>query len=108
MVLLRSILDNDFYKFTMQQGVLKLYPRAKSRYHFINRGQHLFPAGFAEALKASVDALASLKLTRDERDWLSITCSYLDPVYLDFLQGYSYDPAEVKIQQDGQDLSISV
>ncbi|MGZ3881721.1 MAG: hypothetical protein ACXVBF_10305, partial [Flavisolibacter sp.] len=61
-VSLQSILDNDFYKFTMQQGVLKLFPRAKARYQFINRGKHSFPAGFAEALRQSVDAMGSLKL----------------------------------------------
>ena len=38
MVTLPSLLDNDFYKFTMQQCVVKLFPRAKARYRFINRG----------------------------------------------------------------------
>ncbi|MGZ3925275.1 MAG: nicotinate phosphoribosyltransferase [Flavisolibacter sp.] len=107
-VSLQSILDNDFYKFTMQQGVLKLFPRAKARYQFINRGKHFFPAGFAEALRQSVDAMGSLKLNSDEKHWLSKTCPYLDPVYLDFLEGYSYDPSEVKIIQTGDDLEVFV
>ena len=103
MVALQSILDNDFYKFTMQQCVVKLFPRAKARYQFINRGKHSFPQGFAEALRQSVDAMASLKLSREEKQWLCKTCPYLDPVYLDFLEGYCYDPSEVKIvEQDDQ------
>ena len=92
----------------MQQGVLKLFPRAKARYHFINRGKHSFPPGFAEALRQSVAAMASLKLIADEKQWLYRTCPYLDPVYLDFLEGYSYDPSEVKITQTGNDLQVSV
>jgi nicotinic acid phosphoribosyltransferase len=31
------MLDNDFYKFTMQQGVVRLFPGAKARYQFIRR-----------------------------------------------------------------------
>ena len=108
MVELRSILDNDFYKFTMQQGVLKLFPRAKARYRFINRGAHSFPQGFAEELRHSVDAMPSLKLNKEEKLWLSKTCPYLDPVYLDFLDGYRYDPLEVKITQTGDKLDVFV
>ena len=107
-VSLLSILDNDFYKFTMQQCVVKLFPRAQARYQFINRGKHPFPEGFAAALQASVDAMAGLKLTKEEKQYLAATCPYLDPVYLDFLQGYCYDPAEVKITQKGNNVSVQV
>jgi nicotinate phosphoribosyltransferase len=102
------MLDNDFYKFTMQQCVAKLFPKAKARYAFINRGKHQFPKGFAEALQASVKAMGSLKLTKDEKHWLAKTCPYLDPVYLDFLQGYCYDPGEVQITQQGDQLHVAV
>lgn len=108
MVELRSILDNDFYKFTMQQCVIKLFPRAKARYQFINRGKHSFPKGFADALRKSVDAMSSLKLSREEKQWLCKTCSYLDPVYLDFLEGYSYDPSEVHINQKNDQVEVFV
>lgn len=108
MVTLNSLLDNDFYKFTMQQCVVKLFPKAKARYRFINRGQHSFPVGFAEALKASVNAMAGLSLNKEEKQWLSQTCPYLDPVYLDFLQGYQYDPNEVIIEQRGNELEVMI
>jgi nicotinate phosphoribosyltransferase len=108
MIELSSFLDNDFYKFTMQQCVVKLFPKAKARYAFINRGKHSFPEGFASALRSSVDAMANLKLSRVEKHWLAATCPYLDPVYLDFLQGYCYDPAEVTIRQEGASLSVTV
>jgi nicotinate phosphoribosyltransferase len=108
MISLPSLLDNDFYKFTMQQCVNKLFPKAKARYQFINRGQHGFPNGFGEALRQSLDAMAELKLTREEKKWLAETCPYLDPVYLDFLQGYCYNPDEVSIQQDGANVRITV
>ncbi|WP_106478827.1 nicotinate phosphoribosyltransferase [Phytohalomonas tamaricis] len=106
--MLRSILDNDFYKFTMQNAVVKLFPNAYTRYAFINRGKHRFPPGFAVRLREAVDAMAGLQLTSDERLFLEEMCPYLDPTYHDFLQGFRYNPLEVQIEQDGEDLSVTI
>jgi nicotinate phosphoribosyltransferase len=106
--LFTSILDNDFYKFTMQQGVIRLFPGAKARYRFINRGQHSFPPGFADALKLAVNEMTALKLTREEKHFLQVTCPYLDPVYLDFLEGYRYQPEEVQLSQHGDQLEVHI
>ncbi|HZG23506.1 MAG TPA: nicotinate phosphoribosyltransferase, partial [Chitinophagaceae bacterium] len=103
-----SILDNDFYKFTMQQGVIRLFPFASARYAFINRGKHIYPPGFGAALRKVVNDMSSLKLTSQEKIFLQVTCPYLDPVYLDFLEGYRYQPGEVQIEQHGDDLSVQV
>jgi nicotinate phosphoribosyltransferase len=103
-----SILDNDFYKFTMQQGVIRLFPYARARYQFINRGKHHFPAGFAEALREAVDDMGSLQLSRAEKKFLKLTSPYLDPVYLDFLEGYRYNPEEVIIGQQDGNLSVQI
>ena len=43
----------------------------------------------------------SKKLAKEEKQWLAVACPYLDPVYLDFLEGYRYDPSEVEIIQTG-------
>ncbi|MDI3322293.1 nicotinate phosphoribosyltransferase [Pinibacter soli] len=107
-VSLLSILDNDFYKFTMQYAVVKLFPGAQARYQFINRGGHAFPEGFAENLRRTVDSMSGLRLSNEEKEFLRKNCPYLDPTYLDFLQGYRYDPSEVTIEQSGADLSVSV
>lgn len=103
-----SLLDNDFYKFTMQHAVVKLFPYAKAKYQFINRGQHQFPDGFAEQLRSAIDAMAQLKLSDQEKEYLRKTCPYLDPTYLDFLQGYRYDPSEVHIEQTGSNLEVKI
>lgn len=107
-VRLHSILDNDFYKITMQNAVVKLFTNEVVKYEFINRGQHLFPQGFAEELRKAVNAMASLKLTKDEKAYLKKTCPYLSLPYLDFLEGYHFDPSEVKIEQQDNNLKVSV
>jgi len=92
----------------MQHAVIKLFPYAKARYEFINRGKHQFPDGFADHLRKAIDAMAKLELTDAEKQFLSTNCPYLDPTYLDFLQGYRYDPSEVVITQNGSDLSVKI
>lgn len=103
-----SILDNDFYKFTMQQGAIRLFPAAKARYKFINRGKHTFPEGFSKALREAVDKMALLQLSHEEKKFLRISCPYLDPVYLDFLEGYRYNPEEVHIEQHNDQLDVHI
>lgn len=103
-----SILDNDFYKFTMQCAVVKLFPNTKGKYKFINRGKHKFPVGFDKALKCAIEAMSNLKLTKQEKQFLKNTCPYLPPTYVDFLEGYRYDPEEVEIKQEGSDLEVYV
>ena len=74
-VTLKSILDNDFYKFTMQHAVVKLFPKAKVKYAFINRGKHVFPPNFAVLLREAVDAMVHLQLTKEEKTiWQNIVC----------------------------------
>jgi len=107
-VRLTSILDNDFYKFTMQCAVVKLFPSEIVKYEFINRGNHKFPKGFGEKLKKSIDSMSQLKLTKEEKNFLKENCPYLNLPYIDFLQGYRYDPSEVEIKQIGEDLKIQV
>ncbi len=92
----------------MQFGVTKLYPDVMARYKFINRGEHQFPEGFAEELQKEINAMASLALTKDEKNFFTTNCPYLSPAYLDFLQGYRYDPNEVKITQNGADVEVHV
>lgn len=107
-VRLTSILDNDFYKFTMQNAVVKLFPSQIVKYEFINRGAHQYPEGFGEELQKAVNDMANLKLTKEEKQFLIDTCPYLRAPYIDFLQGYRYDPSEVTIEQKGTDLHVSV
>lgn len=103
-----SILDNDFYKFTMQRGVIRLFPGASVRYQFINRGKHSFPPGFDKALRQAVDEMSLLRLSKQEKSFLQSKCPYLDPVYLDFLEGYHFNPEEVHIHQLGDQLQVQV
>ncbi len=103
-----SILDNDLYKFTMQNAVIKLFPRTQVKYEFINRKQTDFPENFAEELQRHVNNMSNLKLKQEEKKFLDKKCYYLDPTYIDFINGFHFDPGEVNITQQQGSLKVSV
>jgi len=106
--MIQSILDNDLYKFTMQQAVHSLYPRAEARYEFINRGKTPFPENFADELLKKIDHMATLKLYPDELRYLQETCYFLTPVYLDFLTHFRFDPKNVAIEQTNGIIKLKI
>lgn len=103
-----SILDTDLYKLTQANAVGKLYPTVKARYTFINRDQREFPEGFGDRLREIVDNYRNIYLQDDEYDFVKNKCYYLDPLYLDILKGYRYNPSEVYINQNGPWLEVLV
>jgi nicotinate phosphoribosyltransferase len=102
MVQLRSILDTDLYKITMQYAVLSAYPDALARYQFINRGKTIFPNEFKKTLEESVFKMADLCLTNSEVTFLKEKCPYLPNDYIEWLRDYRFKPEEVTIEQDNE------
>lgn len=103
-----GILDNDLYKFTMQNAVCLKYPRVFAKYNFINRDNREFPEGFGNELRKIIDTFRGFKLTKDQRRFLEAKCPYLSSFYLDFLEGYRFNPIEVHIEQSGSELNCNI
>ncbi|WDP84147.1 MAG: nicotinate phosphoribosyltransferase [Desulfobacter sp.] len=106
--MIQSILDNDLYKFTMQQAVLDLYPEARVAYELTNRGGTPFPPKMAREVQKKINTMASLSLTLDEKAWLEDTCPYFTPAFLRFLSEYRYDPEEVSLYQEKSRLFATI
>lgn len=100
MGIIRSILDTDLYKFTTGYAYAKLFPRAYGEFRFIDRNKQRFSAEFADQVREEIRAMSALTLTREEKDFLQRELPYLPPIYLDFLQGYHFDPDEVSVSID--------
>jgi nicotinate phosphoribosyltransferase len=107
-MIIKHFTDNDLYKFSVMLAIQKLYPKSMVRYRFFNRGKTDFPEGFAEALKVEIGNMAELKLSRQEKQFIEKRCYFFDPVFIDFLEGYTYNPDEVTIVQTGGKLDISI
>lgn len=108
--MIRSILDNDLYKFTMQMAVLELFPEAQAEYHFINRGDQRFTAKFVAELRRTIDEdIVGLALTDEEYLWLKSNCPFFKPSYLEYLKNYRFAPTEVSLSlTDDGDLDLRV
>lgn len=103
-----SLIDSDIYKFTMQMAICQLYPKVLNHYRFVNRDNREFPEGFDKRLTEIVDSFRGISLKKDEKDFMQEKCYYLNPVYLDFLSGYRYNPKEVIIKQEGPKLNLDI
>lgn len=98
-MIIKHFTDNDLYKFSVMHAIQKLYPWSVVKYEFTNRGGTKFPEGFADRLREEVEFMANLKLTREEKKFIEKRCYFFDPVFIDFLEGYRYNPEEVHISQ---------
>lgn len=109
-MIIKSILDTDLYKLTMQQAVIQHFPRLKVRYKFIDRNKVSYPDGFDTLLKNEVKDMETLSLTKNEKRFLTEKCGgYLTPTYIDFLEGYRYDSSELNISLDSENhLNITI
>lgn len=107
-----SILDNDQYKFNMQQGMLKLGYAAvpvEYKFHCRTEGVDFYP--MIVDLNKKLNHLCGLKLTPDEYDYMRSLRYYSDD-YLMFLKQFRYDPiyvhAELVEKGGWQDLDLRI
>lgn len=107
-MIIKYFTDNDLYKFSVMHAIQRLYPWAYVRYDFINRGKNEFPIGFAERLRDEINQMSSIKMTKEEKKFILKRCYFLDPFFVDFLEGYQYNPDEVHISQEGGKLNLYV
>jgi len=106
---MKSILDTDLYKFTMQQAVLERYPDVNVTYKFTNRGEHRFTASFVSRLIDAIDKMKYVKLTDDEYEYLK-TLRFFKPAYLEYIRNYRFNPDEVKVGliTENNNLSLTI
>jgi nicotinate phosphoribosyltransferase len=103
-----SLLDNDFYKFTMMQGVLHQYPDVDAEYTFICRTAGVNFSGMLGDIEKELDSLCTLKFSKDELDFLRLI-PFFKKDFIDFLSLMKLNREHVRpeIAPDGT-LSIKV
>jgi nicotinate phosphoribosyltransferase len=90
MPIIGSLLNNDWYKFTMPPVVRKHYPNTWVKCGFTNRNTDFPLARYVDQmeLEEELEALTQLLLTKREVDFLR-SLGVIDPHYLDRLTTYS-------------------
>ena len=102
MPIIESLLDLDFYKFTMGQMVFLKYRDVPVVYSLVNRTREVRLAEFIDAsqLRDELDHVRSLRLNNSELHYLRGTNEYGERMfresYLEFLRGLELPPYQLE------------
>ncbi len=105
--IIQSLLDADFYKFTMGQLVFHRYSNIPVKYAFTNRTRSIMLADFISEkdLRHELDYARRLKLSKTEIHYLRGTNEYGERMfkedYLEFLSGLKLPEYDLEVR-DGQ------
>lgn len=101
-----SFLDQDQYKLTMMQAVIKMFPNLKVRYKFINRGKTIWPEGMAQKLRERLKRFSEEAiLDKEELEYLTGIRFFL-PFFLWVLSKYRFDVSEVHVSDNIDDTEV--
>lgn len=85
--IIKSLLDTDFYKFTMGQVAFNQFPNVDVEYRFKCRNQANWNRDKVKRITQELHSFAELRFTKDELDYLS-GLGYFKPNYIEFLRTY--------------------
>lgn len=109
MKIIQSILDNDLYKFTQQNAVLKYRQNVPVRYKFINRRpEGKFNDAFANKFGECLETFDQLTMTNEQRDKLRSECGWLGEEYIQYLYNYRFDTSELNWGVSDGELELGI
>jgi len=95
-MIIKSLLDSDYYKFTMLQTVLHNYPGTTSKFKFKCRGDGLqINENFLKDLNLQLDELCTLRFNREEILYLS-NIDYFKIDFIEFLRLFQFNRNYIK------------
>ncbi len=97
MPIIKSLLDTDFYKFTMAQAVYHNYPVAIVKYKFKCRNNKNIP--YEEEIKKEIDHLCTLRFQEKELSFLS-SFPFFTKDFIRFLRFFQLNRNYIKIYND--------
>ena len=107
--IIRSLLDTDLYKFTMQQTVYHQFPQARNvKFNFKCRTKGINLQKFISEINNEIDHLCSLRFSDDELTYLG-SLRYMKPDYIDFLRLFHFQRQHIKVVAiEGSDEEIDI
>ena len=107
-MIIQSLCDTDFYKFSMQMVVLHHFPSTDVKYKFVCRTKNIDLRPLKEEIEEEIDHLCSLKFTKEELNFLS-SIRFLKKDYIDFLSDFTLKRKYVEVSNgfDGLEITIS-
>lgn len=106
--IVRSLVDDDFYKLLMCQSIFRNHRETNVRFSLINRTTRIRLADIIaeDELRAQLDHLRSLSLTRGESTWLRGNTFYgkrqmFRPDFMEWFESFRLPPYQLDVR-DGQ------
>lgn len=111
MLIIKSLIDNDLYKFTQQKAVLAYKQDVPVTYAFNNRRKsNVFNDAFMDAFHDELWDMDCLQASDEQIKYFQERCPFLGRDYFEYLRNYRFNPDEVtaKLDASGQlDLKIA-
>ena len=107
-MIIKTLLDQDLYKLTMQQAVLCKFPDTIVEYEFKCRNKEpidLFP--YESEIREEINKLGDLKFQQEELNYLR-TLRYIKPSYVNFLRYFKLNPENVTLYKKDGKLGINI
>jgi nicotinate phosphoribosyltransferase len=104
--IVRSLLENDLYKFTMWQALLHSHPGAQVEYAFVCRNTPGYPlADLEDDVNNELDRLCSMSFTEDELEYLR-NLRFIKSDFVDFLTVFRFQRKFITVGTEGPTLTI--
>jgi nicotinate phosphoribosyltransferase len=111
--IVRSLLDTDFYKLLMLQTVFRRHADVQVEFSLINRSRQVPLAELVDEadLRAQLDHIRGLRLTRGESTWLRGNTFYgkrwmFGPEFMAWLEDFRMPPYELRRRGDQYELTF--
>lgn len=107
---IQSVLDNDLYKFTMQNAVLKNFAGKVVEYQFKDRNpKGLYNKAFLSGFEDELDRMSKMRISDVELKYFAEKLSFLNrPDYIEYLRNFQFNPNQINASVDGGNLSLDI
>ena len=102
-----SLLQNDFYKFSMQMAVLHHFPSTEVEYKFICRTKEADLLPLKAKIERKIDLLCESRFSKEDLDYLG-SVRFLKKDYLNFLEDFTLKRRLVQVYEKNGKLEISI
>lgn len=101
-----SLLDQDFYSYTVGRLAYHFFGRTIASYKFIDRQNRIRYDGMGDELKEKIKDMGQLRYSSEELNFLQ---EYIhDTKYMEFLRSFQFDPKQVTVYNNEGYLALDI
>jgi nicotinate phosphoribosyltransferase len=99
-MIIKSLLENDVYKWNMSYAIMKTYPFAETVFKFKDRKNETFDQDFVDQFNLEVESLCALRLKPEEKKFLVSKFYWIPKYFFDWYENFKFDSSNLKVWLD--------